>query len=182
MKPVAINPVAETIVTSVAKTKAVAKPSSPEVAKASASLVAKEMGKTFAEPVVETFATEAAAMIPIRPLGTEVMKYNDTTESDWFNSMAADTFFNSYCDIDSMGLDVSDDGKDSIISVEKEIDSTPNEPVVFVYPFVAGNDMEDASKGLHLELLSFLHHNCHVVPMYQTDFVPLNPGQYLNNS
>jgi hypothetical protein len=43
--------------------------------------------------------------------------------------------------------------------VEKEINSTPNEPVVFVYPFVAGNDMEDASKGLHLELLSFLHHN-----------------------
>jgi hypothetical protein len=32
-----------------------------------------------------------------------------TTEPDWLNSMAVESFFNSDGDIDSMGLDVSDD-------------------------------------------------------------------------
>jgi hypothetical protein len=50
------------------------------VTKAAVLLVPEQSGKPFAEPVVEPFAKEAAAVIPIRPLVTEVMKDTDTTE------------------------------------------------------------------------------------------------------
>jgi hypothetical protein len=49
-----------------------------------------------------------------------------------------------------MGLDISADDKDSPISVEKEKTKKPSEPTLLVYPFVAGNDIENAAKGLHL--------------------------------
>jgi hypothetical protein len=152
----------------------------PTKSKPTISVLAEETGKTFAEPILESITKEAA----------------DTTEPDWLNSMAVDSFFNSDGDIDSMGLDVSDDGKDSVISVEKEIIMTHNEPVALVFPFVTGIEIENASKGLHLgeenSKISSSHilqlqqqkvaPRSHFVTVYQKDFNRLNPGQYLNDS
>jgi hypothetical protein len=102
--------------------------------------------------------------------------------------MAADTFFNSDSGVDSMGLDISADSKDSPISVEKEKDTTPSEPVVLVYPFVASNNIENATKGPHLReesskfssshLLQLLQQKVtprsHFITMHQSDFDQLN--------
>ena len=63
--------------------------------------------------------------------------------------MVADTFFKYDGEVDSIGLDISADSKDSLILVEKEKDTTHSEPVVLVYPFVAGNNIDNATKGLH---------------------------------
>jgi Ulp1 family protease len=83
-----------------------------------------------------------------------------------------------------------------ILSVEREIITTQGEPVALVYPFVAGLNIENASKGLHLgeenEKFSLSHilqlqqekvaPRSHFVTMHQTDFNRLNPAQYLNDS
>jgi Ulp1 family protease len=110
--------------------------------------------------------------------------------------MTADSLFPSDAEIESIDLDVSDDSKDSIISVEKEIITTQGEPVALVYPFVAGLDIENACKGLHLgeENTKFSSSHIlllqqekvaprsHFITMHQADFARLNPGQYLNDS
>jgi hypothetical protein len=84
-----------------------------------------------------------------------------------------------------MGLDVSDDGKDSIISVGKERNSTPEEKVVLVYPYVVADNIDKASKGLHLgeqnskyslsQLLQLQQQKeaprSHFVTMYQSDLI-----------
>jgi hypothetical protein len=119
----------------------------------------------------------------------------ETTEPDWLNSMTADSLFHSDAEIDSMDLHVSDDSEDSAISVEREFITTQGKPVTLVYPFVAGFDIENASKGLHLgeennkytlsHLLMLQQEKVaprsYFITMHQSNFARLNPNQYLND-
>ena len=111
--------------------------------------------------------------------------------------MAASTFFHSDGEVDSMGFDPHSDLNDSPIEVEKELISTVDskEKKLLVYPFIAGDLIETAAKGLLLgedpitcssaHLLQLQQEKAaqknHFVTMLQEDIDRLQPDKWLND-